>query len=151
MSLEKWETNTRVFCSWKDFPVCKYNGIPFDAHLALSLILIISVKFSLRNGDFYFHWKTQLLPQTYDIYSNKDDLYLGPLVEISLISQYNTFQQWILRDSTYYTFNTVYWQNIFSKTNVCICFYEIKRKTILWNKAHYANKTICHKEANKCM
>ena len=42
MSFEKCETNTRVFWSWKDFPVNKYNGIPFDAHLASLLILIIS-------------------------------------------------------------------------------------------------------------
>jgi len=34
---------------------------------------------------------------------------------------------------------------------VCICFTEIKHKTILWNKAHYGNKTICYKEANECM
>jgi len=48
VSLEKWETNTRVLWSWKDFQVYKYNGIPFDAHLARSLILIISAKFSLK-------------------------------------------------------------------------------------------------------
>jgi len=47
---------------------------------------------------FIFTEKAQLLPQTYDVYSNKDVLYLGPLkkmliVEILLVSQYNTFLQ----------------------------------------------------------
>jgi len=45
--------------------------------------------------------KAQLLPQTNGKYSYKVVLYLGPLkklliVEISLVSQYNTFLLWIL-------------------------------------------------------
>ena len=92
-----------ILWSWKDFPVYKFNGIPFDAHLAKSLILILSAKFSSR---IFFTEKAQLLPQTYDIYSYKDVLYLGPLkkvliVEISLVSQYNIFLHWILCDITY--------------------------------------------------
>ena len=83
---------------------------------------------------FYFHWKGSITATDlslssvyYGIYSYTDVLYLEPtekmlIVEISLVSQYNTFLLWILRDIIYYTFNTIYWQNIFSKTNVCICF-----------------------------
>ena len=68
MSLEKHETNTRIHWSWKDFPVYKYIGIPFDVHLARSLILILSVKSG--NGNlFSFTEKYQVLPQTYGIYS----------------------------------------------------------------------------------
>jgi len=50
------------------------------------------------------------------------------IVEIALVLHYNTFQQWILRDITNYTINTIYWQNVFSKTNVCICFTELNIK-----------------------
>jgi len=46
----KCETNTRVLRSWKDFQVYKYNRIPIDAHLARSLIIIVSANFSSRNG-----------------------------------------------------------------------------------------------------
>jgi len=154
--LEKCRTNTRALWSWKDFPVYKYNGIPFDAHLTRSHILIILAKFSLRNGIFLFSLKRlNYCPRLAYIFkqrcfvlgSNENML----IVEVSLVSQYIAFLQRILRDITYYTFNTIYWQNIFSKTNVCICFSEIKHKTILWNKAHHANKTICHMEANECM
>jgi len=127
-------------------PVYKYNGIPFDAHLARSLILILSVKFSSRNGDiFKCTEKAQLLPRLV-VYINIKMFCTSAhwkkmlIVEISLVSQYNSFLQWFLSDITYYTFNTIYWRNIFSKTNTCICFTEIKHKTFLWNKAHYAKK-----------
>ena len=67
----------------------------------------------------FFTENAQLLPRTYGIYSYKDGLYLGLLknmliVEISLVSKYNTFLQWILGDVIYHTFNTIYC--LFDKT-----------------------------------
>jgi len=83
VSLEKRETNTRVLWSWKDFPVYKYNEIPFDTHLARSHILILSASFSSRNGVcFKFHWKGSITAHIYGKYSYKDVLYLGPLKKI---------------------------------------------------------------------
>ena len=104
---------------------------------------------------FHFYWKGLITAPDLWYKFFKICFVLEPtekklIVEISLVSQHDTSLQWILRDITYYTFNTIYWQNISSKTNVCIRYTEIKHKTILWNKAHYANKTTCHKEANKC-
>jgi len=53
LSFEKCKTYTRVLWSWKDFPVNKNYGIPFDAHLFKSLIHIVLANFSTRNGDLF--------------------------------------------------------------------------------------------------
>jgi len=80
LSLEKYETNTRALWPRKGFPVYKYNGIPFDQHLAISPILILSAISAQEMAiSLFFTEKAQLLPQTYGIYLYKDVLYLGRL------------------------------------------------------------------------
>ena len=66
--LEKCETNTRVLWSWNDFPVYKYNGISFAAHLARSLILMFSISAQENAILLFVTEKAKLLPQTYGIY-----------------------------------------------------------------------------------
>jgi len=46
---------------------------------------------------------------------------------------------------------TQYFDKTYSVKQMCASVTEVIYKTIFWNKAHYANKMICHKEANKCM
>ena len=102
----------------------------------------------LKKWPHSFTKKAQLLPHTYRIHLY---IYLKMLFLLGPTEKKKLILQWILLDLTYYTFNTINWQNIFSKTNVCVCFTEIKHKTIFWNKAHYTNEKIYHMEANKCM
>jgi len=93
-------------------------------------------------------------------------------VEISLVSQNTTFLQYILDDITCYTFNTIYWQNIFlSVKQMCSSvllnlniklFFEIKNITQLkryrrqMNVCKYifmifSNSNIISKIANACV
>ena len=63
-----------------------YACYTFDAHLARSLILIISAKFSLRNGDIlFFYWKGSITALDFGIYSNKDVLSFGQLKKCWLL------------------------------------------------------------------
>jgi len=84
------------------------EGIPFVAHLARSLIPFfrpilaqeMAIFFSLKRLNYcprlmvYIHIKMFCTWAHWKMLS----------VEISLVSQYNTFLQWILHDITYYTF-----------------------------------------------
>jgi len=122
----------------------KYNGIPFAAHI-VRYSSHCAASFNSRNSDlFYFYWEglnTALdlwyvfIERCFVLGHTKKML----IVEISLLSKYYIFLQWNLRDITYCTFNTIYWQNIISKTKVCICFTEITQKLYFGIK-HIAQK-----------
>jgi len=96
VSSEKCVTKTRVLWPWNDFQVYKYNGITFNALLARSLILILSVKFSSNKDDFYFHWQGSITAPYVWYFFIGICFVLGPtekmwIVEIPFVSQYHTF------------------------------------------------------------
>ena len=57
-----------VLWSWNDFPIYKYDGISFAAHLARSLDLLFSILAQEIAILLFFTEKAQLQPQTYGIY-----------------------------------------------------------------------------------